>query len=100
MRIMWWFGVTQGPSAIYPVDRAHTTFYSTLIKKLCVYRVPFSIYIASYLSKDADFNPPHLHFAPPEGLTAVEFRGNIRRQKTSVPGLSFPFVCMILRLAV
>ena len=60
-RKLWWFGVTQDPSAMSPLDRAHTTSYSTLIKKLCVYRVP------SYLSKVADFNPPHLHLAPPEG---------------------------------
>ena len=32
-RKLWWFGVTQGPSAMSPLDRAHTTSYSTLIKK-------------------------------------------------------------------
>ena len=30
--------------------------------------------IASYLSTVADFNPPHLHLAPLQGLTQVEFR--------------------------
>jgi len=29
--------------------------------------------IASYLSKVADFNLPHLHLAPPLGVTPVEF---------------------------
>jgi len=30
----------------------------------------------------------------------VEFRGDLRRQKTRVPGLSCGVVCVILRLAV
>jgi len=29
--------------------------------------------IASYLSKVANFNLPHLHFVPPRGMTPVEF---------------------------
>jgi len=29
--------------------------------------------IASYLSKVADFDPPHLHLAPPQGVIPVEF---------------------------
>jgi len=39
--------------------------------------------IASYLSKVADFDPPHLHLAPLQ----VEFRGDLYRQETRVPGL-------------
>ena len=31
--------------------------------------------IAGYLSKVADFDPPHLHLAPPQGVIPVEFRG-------------------------
>jgi len=29
---------------------------------------------AGYLSKVADFDPPHLHLAHPYGVTLVEFR--------------------------
>ena len=44
--------------------------------------------IASYLSKVADFDPPHLYMylAPPQGVTPVEFRGNLWRQETRVLG--------------
>jgi len=38
--------------------------------------------------------------APPEGVTPVEFRGDLWRQKTRVPGPSCGVVCVILRLAV
>jgi len=55
--------------------------------------------IASYLSKFADLNLPHLRLAPPLGVTLVEFRWDLWRQKTGVPGLSCGVVCMI-RLAV
>ena len=44
--------------------------------------------MAGYLSKVADFDPPHLHLAPPYGVTPVEFRGNLWRQKTTVHELS------------
>ena len=56
--------------------------------------------IAGYLSKVADFDPPHLHSAPPQRVTPVEFRGDLWLQKTRVPGLSCGVVCVILRLAI
>jgi len=56
--------------------------------------------IAGYLSKVADFDPPHLHLAPPYGMTPVEFRGDLWHQKTRVPGVSCGAVCVILRFAV
>ena len=37
--------------------------------------------IASYLSKVADFDPPHLHLAPPQGVIPVEFRGDLGFRK-------------------
>jgi len=42
--------------------------------------------MASYLSKVADFDPPHLHLAPLQGVIPVEFRGDLWHQKTRVPG--------------
>ena len=56
--------------------------------------------IASYLLKVADFDPPHLHLAPPQGVIPVEFRGDLWHPKTRVPGLSCGVVCVILSLAV
>jgi len=55
--------------------------------------------IASYLSKVADFDPPHLHLAPP--VILVEFHGDLWHQETRIHGLSCAVVCVILlRLAV
>ena len=48
-----------------------------------LYRFPDK---ASYLSKVADFDPPHLHSAPPQGVMPVEFRGDLWHQKTTVLG--------------
>jgi len=56
--------------------------------------------IAGYLWKVADFDPPHLHLAPPSGVTPVEFRGDLWQQKTRFPALSCGVVCVIIRLAV
>jgi len=56
--------------------------------------------IAGYLSKVADFDPPHLHSAPPYGVSPVEFRGDLWHQKTRLPALSCGVVSVILRLAV
>ena len=52
------------------------------------------------MSKVADFDPPYLYLAPPQGETPVEFRGDLWHPKTRVPGLSCGVVCVILRLAV
>ena len=56
--------------------------------------------IASYLSKVADFDPPHLHLAPRQVVIPVEFRGDLWHQKARVLGLSCGVVYVILRLAV
>ena len=57
--------------------------------------------IASYLSKVADFEPPHMHLSPPQGVIPVEFRGDLWHQKTRVPGLSCGVVFfVIIRFAV
>ena len=56
--------------------------------------------IAGYLSKVADFDLPHLHLAPPQGVIPVEFHGDLWHQKTRVPGVSCGVVYVILRLTV
>jgi len=58
------------------------------------------LWVASSLSKVADFNFPHLHFGPPLAVTQFEFRGDLGCQKTGVHVLSCGVVCVILRLAV
>ena len=52
--------------------------------------------LASYFSKVADFDPPHLHLAPLYGVMPVEFRGDLWRW-------AIVWCCLcdtILRLAV
>jgi len=46
------------------------------------------------------FNLPHLHLPPPQGVTPVEFRGDLWCKKTRVPALSCGVVCVIPSLAV
>ena len=52
------------------------------------------------MSKVADFDRLHLYLAPPQGVTPVEFRGDLWRQKTRVLQLSCGVVVVILRFAV
>ena len=85
MQKMGWFGAVRGhskSSAMSTFDRAHTTSYSTLIETMRIRD------IAGYLSKVADFDPPHLHSAPSWGVTPVEFRGDLWRQKTRVDAMN------------
>jgi len=77
--------------AMPPFDRAHTTSYSTLIETMRLSCTVFENDIASYLSKVADFDSPHLHSAP---------RGDLWHQKTRVSELSCGIVFVILNLAV
>ena len=56
--------------------------------------------IAGYLSRVADFDPPHLYLAPQQGVMPVEFRGDHWLQKTRVHGLSCGVISVIIRLAV
>jgi len=69
-------------SAMSQFDRAHTTAYSTAIETMCLSCTVSILYryrdIAGYLSKVADFDPPHLRLAPPLGVTPVEFHGGLR----------------------
>jgi len=56
--------------------------------------------IASYLSKVAAFNPPHLYLVPPSGVTPVEFCRDLWHQKTRVPKLLCGIVWAILHLSI
>ena len=87
---MGWFGAVRGHSwsAAFNFNKNHASL---------LYRFRD---IAGYLSKVADFDPPHLHSAPSYGATPVEFRGDLWHQKTRVPGVSCGVVYVILRLAV
>jgi len=42
--------------------------------------------IASYLSKVANFDPPHLHLASPQGVILIEFRGDLGTRKLKFLG--------------
>jgi len=44
----------------------------------------------------ADFNLPHLYFAPPLGVILLDFRHDFWRQNTRDTGLSYGVVCVIL----
>jgi len=71
MQKMAWFGVVREHSrswAMSPFDRAHDFLFD-------FNRNYVSIFYR--LLKVADFNPPHLHMAPPQGFTPVEFRGDL-----------------------
>ena len=82
-------------------DRAHTTRLPIdFNRNLCASILYRFRDIASYLSNVAGFNPPHLHLATPYGLTPVEFRGDLWRQKTRVRGLSCGFLCVLLSGAI
>ena len=100
MQKMGQFGAVRGHSrswAMSPFDRAHTTSYLTLIENRNHASVLYRFRdIAGYLWKVADFDPPHLHLVPPQGVTPVEFCEDLQHQKTRLPGA----VCVILLLAV
>ena len=73
--------------AMSPFNRAHTTFYSSLIETMplsCTYRFRD---ITSYLPKFANFDLPHLLCAPLLGMTLIELPQDLWHQKTRVPGL-------------
>jgi len=66
------------------------TSYSTLIETMRIgpYLAPFSSYSA-FSAKVADFNPLHLHLSPLYGVIQFEFRPDLWRQKTTVPGRNY-----------
>jgi len=78
-----------------PFDRAHTTFYSTLIETMCLSFAVFEIQ-PIICHKSPSLTHPTCIWRPRQG----EFRGGLWHQKTRVPELSCGVICVILRLAV
>jgi len=83
-------------SAMSPFDRARMIFFSSYASILYRFRDT-----ASYLSKFANLDLPHIHLAPPLGVNPFEFGKDFWRQKTRVYGLSCGrVVCVFLCLAI
>jgi len=82
---LWQLWVTHsGSSAMSPFNRAHTTSYSTLVETVRL-SLPFSRYSRLFVESRRFWpNPPSS--ASSWGMTLVEFRGDLWRQKTRVPG--------------
>jgi len=80
-------------------DRACMTSYSTLVETMhlscTVFKLPYN-----KLSKVTYFNLPHLHLAPPLGVTAYEFHRDLWHMKTRILALSCSIICVILGLAI
>jgi len=99
-------GVAGGKSLPFSIDFDRRPYNTLALPCECVnYASIFYLLrvIASYLSKVADFNLPHLHLAPPLRVTAFEFCRDFRQRKTRVPELSCErcdVICVFLRLAV
>jgi len=65
MEKLGWLGVTQGhPQCQHSIQRIRLPFNFNRKCASILYRFQD---IASYLSKVADFNPPHLHLVPLQG---------------------------------
>ena len=101
MQKMEWFWVVRGhlrSTAMSSFDRAHTTSYSTLIETMRLSCTVFEIQLAICRKSPILIHPPA--FGAPQGVTPVEFRGDLWLSKTRVPRLSCDVVYVILRLAV
>ena len=53
-----------------------------------------------FSATSAAFKVPHQHLGPTLGVTPLEFRQDVRHQKTRVPAISSGVICVIVRLAV
>jgi len=84
--------------AMSPFDRVHTTF--TFNKNFASVLYCFRV-ITSCLSKVTYCNLPHLHLAPPVGVTPFEFCQELWHQKTIESlGYHLALFCMIVLLAI
>ena len=94
-------GVVRGHStswALPPFDRAHTTSYSTLIETMWL---SFTVSEIQPVTCPKSLILPHpTCIWRLRRVTPVDFRGDLRHQKTRVPGLSCDVVCVIPCLAV
>jgi len=77
--------------AMLPFDRAHTTSYSTLTESMCL---PYTVFELKRVScqKCPILTHHPTAFGAPVGLTLFEFREDLRRQKTRVPGLLWRYL--------
>ena len=69
------------PPNVFDVHRVSKNVPTLDRAKLTTLRVDSRQFSAT----SAVFNLPHLHFAPPLGVTPFEFRRDFRHQKTRVP---------------
>ena len=102
MQKIGWFGVVRGHWRSWtmpPFDRAHTTFYSTLIETMCLIFYRFRD-IAGYLSKVADFHHPTCIRRPRREWPRWNFAEIFGTRKLDSMGVSCGVVCVILRFAV
>ena len=103
MQKMGWFWMVRGHSkswAMPPFDTVHMTSYSTLIETM---RLSFTVFeILPVICRKLPIltHPTCIWPAPPQGVIAVEFCGDLWHQITTFPGLSCGVMCVILRLAV
>ena len=67
------------------------TSYSTLLETMCPCLYRFRV-IASYSSKVAGFNLPHLRLVPPYGVFPFEVRRGLWYPKTRVAEHYLPFL--------
>ena len=86
-------------SAMSAFDRAHTISYSSLIETIRLSCTVFEI--RRVICRNSPTSTiPHLHLAPPLGVTPFEFRTDFWHHKNRVPGLSCGVVCVFLGLAI
>jgi len=81
-----WLGGYKTPksSAVLLFDRAHRTVLFDFKRNYAFVSYLFSV-VASYLSKVASFNLPHLYLLPQLGVTPFESCQDLWRQKSRVP---------------
>jgi len=91
-------GPSSWVSKATPVFTVHRPWTQVVFTGLKL--ITFRVQIRQFAATAPTFNLPHLHLAPPLGVTLFEFCRDFRQQKTRVPALSCGVVRVILRLAV
>ena len=60
-----------------PFDRSHTSSYSPSIVTNAISYIVCKIYYSDLLVENREIFIPHLHLAPPQGVTPSEFREGV-----------------------